>query len=205
MSLFLIRHGETALNVSRVLQPPDVELSERGQAQAAALAARLAGCQLSGIVCSDLRRARQTADHLATATGLPITSTELLRERNFGDWRGQAYDRFDFDPVHVAYAPPAGESMQQFLARAAAAFEFVVELQSRIGGRLAVVSHGLVLMAMLERHARADPQRQLPRSLRNTSLSIVDASAPHAIDLLDDISHLDAQSLAGPSGSLSGG
>ena len=40
--LWLIRHGETALNVARVLQPADTPLSARGIAQAEALARRLA-------------------------------------------------------------------------------------------------------------------------------------------------------------------
>ena len=31
MAIFLIRHGETPLNASRVLQWPDTPLSERGQ------------------------------------------------------------------------------------------------------------------------------------------------------------------------------
>jgi probable phosphoglycerate mutase len=38
MSIFLIRHGETALNASRTLQPADTPLSPRGLAQAAAIA-----------------------------------------------------------------------------------------------------------------------------------------------------------------------
>ena len=38
MNLLLIRHGETALNVPRVLQPADTPLSARGMAQAEALA-----------------------------------------------------------------------------------------------------------------------------------------------------------------------
>ena len=41
MTILLIRHGETALNVSRVLQPADTPLGTRGIAQAEALGARL--------------------------------------------------------------------------------------------------------------------------------------------------------------------
>ena len=38
MTLLIIRHGETPLNVARVLQPADTPLSANGLAQAAALA-----------------------------------------------------------------------------------------------------------------------------------------------------------------------
>ena len=44
MSLLLIRHGETAFNRDRVMQPADTPLSEQGVAQARHLAGRL-GCQ----------------------------------------------------------------------------------------------------------------------------------------------------------------
>ncbi|MBC8056958.1 MAG: histidine phosphatase family protein, partial [Rhizobiales bacterium] len=52
MTLLLIRHGETALNVARVLQPAETPLSARGAAQAEALGQRLRGVNLCGIVAS---------------------------------------------------------------------------------------------------------------------------------------------------------
>jgi len=61
MSILLIRHGETALNAARVVQPADTPLSERGAAQAAALARRLADFGIAAILSSDLPRAAQTA------------------------------------------------------------------------------------------------------------------------------------------------
>ena len=60
MNLLLIRHGETALNVARVLQPADTPLSARGIAQAEALASRLASMNVEAIVSSDLPRALRT-------------------------------------------------------------------------------------------------------------------------------------------------
>ena len=60
MNLLIIRHGETPLNVARVLQPPDTPLSLRGQAQASALASRLQawrdGGALAGIVSRFIRK-----------------------------------------------------------------------------------------------------------------------------------------------------
>ena len=92
MSLLLIRHGETALNVARVLQPADTPLSARGVMQAEALARRLATLDVVAIVSSDLPRALCTAEAIAAATGAPIETSALLQERNFGDWRGQPWD-----------------------------------------------------------------------------------------------------------------
>ena len=80
--IVLVRHGETPLNASRVFQHPDTPLSERGLAQAAAAAERLASMGIDVIVSSDMMRAYQTADALARRLGLPIVTNELLGERN---------------------------------------------------------------------------------------------------------------------------
>jgi broad specificity phosphatase PhoE len=45
LSIILIRHGETASNAARVLQFPDTPLSERGLAQARAVAKRFANAK----------------------------------------------------------------------------------------------------------------------------------------------------------------
>lgn len=204
MTLLLIRHGETPLNVARVLQPADTPLSERGQAQAAALAGRLAGAGLVGILSSDLPRARQTAEHLARATGLPVATTALLQERNFGDLRGLPYDGLEINPLAMDEAPPGGESRWQFEQRVAEAFAHALRLQAALGGPLAVVTHGLVVKAMLHRHASPAMAQALPQSIRNASLSVVAVQAPHQISVLDCTLHLD-EAVAHAAGSLSGG
>ena len=87
MSLFFIRHGETALNVARVLQPSDTPLNERGLAQARALGARLAGSGIAHILSSDLPRALQTGQAIADRTlALAISesdATVALLMKNF--------------------------------------------------------------------------------------------------------------------------
>lgn len=116
MSIILVRHGETPLNVTCMLQPADTPLSANGlaQAQAQAVALRLAGIQLAGIVSSDLPRALSTAEAIAAATGLVVQTTPLLHERNFGDLRGLHYDTLGFNPLTMSEAPPSGESVAAF-------------------------------------------------------------------------------------------
>ena len=122
MSILLIRHGETALNVARTVQPADTPLSPRGLAQAEALARRMATLGLAAIVSSDLPRAWRTAEALAVTTGLRVEPSALLHERNFGDLRGRPYDSMGFDPLHMVDAPPNGESAEAFRQRVTDAF-----------------------------------------------------------------------------------
>lgn len=204
MSIFLVRHGETALNVSRTLQPAETPLSERGEAQARAVARRLAGARIAAVVSSDLPRAALTAQAIAGACSLPVVWEPLLQERNFGDLRGRAYDTLGFDPLTLVGAPPGGESAADFRDRVARAFDRIVRLREGLEGNLAVVTHGLVIGALLSAHVRLPPGTALPGRLGNTSLTVIDARSPHAVALLDCVRHLDAEA-SDDTRSLSGG
>ena len=202
MSIILVRHGETPLNVARTLQPADTPLSVTGLAQAEAVAKRLAGLQLAGIVSSDLPRALGTAQAIAAVTGLPVSTTTLLHERNFGDLRGQPYDTLGFNPLTMSEALPGGESAAEFDARVAQAFAHIVALRGTLGGNLAVVTHGLVIRALLANHLGTADTATL--RVGNTSVTIVGPAAPHAVELLDCTVHLDTTTQH-DAGSLSGG
>jgi 2,3-bisphosphoglycerate-dependent phosphoglycerate mutase len=204
MSIFLVRHGETPLNVARVLQPPDTPLSPTGLAQAQAVARRLAGLGVSAILSSDLPRAWQTARAIAEATGAPITPTELLHERNFGELRGQPYDALGFNPLTSDDAPPGGESTPQFHRRVALAFEQLVAMRAGLAGNLAVVTHGLVIRALLANHLPAIDGGTALLKVGNTSVTVCGAVAPHTVELLDCTRHLEA-TIAHDGKSLSGG
>ena len=204
MSILLIRHGETALNVARTLQPLETPLSERGRAQARALAARLAGAGIVAILSSDQPRALQTAQAIAAATGLPVETSELLRERNFGDLRGLPYDTLGFDPLTREDAPANGESGAMFRDRVAAAFAHALARRRTLNGPLAVVTHGLVIGQLAARHLRLADMAALPPSWANTSLTVVGAEPPHSVELLNCCAHLDAGPRANAA-ALSGG
>jgi 2,3-bisphosphoglycerate-dependent phosphoglycerate mutase len=191
MTLLLIRHGETALNVARVLQPADTPLSERGLAQARALAARLASMNVRAVVSSDLPRTVQTAQTISAATGAPVETTPLLQERNFGDWRGLPYDGIAGNRLAMNDAPPNGESIAQFEQRVAAAFAHVVARQAAIGGTVAVVTHGLVLRALLASHVALGAGMAGVEHFGNTSLSVIATPAPHIASLVNCTAHLD--------------
>ena len=68
--LLIVRHGQTAWNSDGRFQGQlDIPLNETGQAQAAAVARRLASEQPQAIYTSDLSRAWQTARSIQNAIG----------------------------------------------------------------------------------------------------------------------------------------
>ena len=189
--LFLIRHGETEGNALRIVQHPHIPLSPRGVVQAERLAERLAGEGIASIVTSDYARAMATAERLQRATGAPLIVEPLLRERNFGDLRGQPYAELGFDMFEPDYAPPNGETWTVFHERVDRAWARVQELAAAGGGRLAVVTHGLVCRSLAARHLVLADGETAPERWDNTSLTIVDWPAPWRVRLLNCIAHLD--------------
>jgi len=189
--LFLIRHGETAGNAARIVQLPDISLSARGLAQAERLAQRLAREGVARIVSSDLVRARQTAECLQRATGVPIVFEPLLHERNFGDIRGTAYADLGFDMFAPDYAPPNGESWAVFHARVDRAWERVRALAAATDGNLAVVTHGLVCRSLASRHLELPAGVLPPERWENTSVTMITCPAPWRVTRLNCVAHLD--------------
>ena len=191
MSIFLIRHGETVGNASRVVQHPDNPLSPRGVAQAERLARRLAGQGIVHILSSDFARATGTAEALRRVLGVPITFEPLLQERSFGDLRGTPYAELGFDMFAPDYAPPNGETWSAFHRRVDAAWARVQALAAATPGHLAVVTHGLVCRSLAERHLVLDAGVTAPLKWENTSLTVCDGPTPWRVGLLNCVAHLD--------------
>jgi probable phosphoglycerate mutase len=196
MSIVLVRHGETDGNATRVLQPPETPLNERGMRQAERLADRLLTLGITQIVCSDLVRARMTAAPIAARLGLPVETTPLLQERNFGDLRGRSYASVGGNPFALDFVPPNGESWPVFHQRVEQAFAYVAQLRARLReGQLLVVTHGLVCRAMFERHIAWVEAGVPPERFHNTAVNILDPLAPFTARLANCCTHLDPADL----------
>lgn len=90
---YLLRHGETDLNLQGVLQGSiDAPLNDTGRAQARAAAGALAGRGIRRIVASPQKRARHTADIVAQVLGLAVEEHPDLRERDWGVHEGRLRD-----------------------------------------------------------------------------------------------------------------
>lgn len=201
MAIVIVRHGETALNRARVVQPKDTPLSETGLSQAALVAKRLA--EQGGVVrvvSSDLPRALSTASAVADATGLVLETNPLLRERDFGELCGTPYDELKVELFAQGYTPPGGETWEVFFARAAQAFDHVLQRAEGLEGDLVVVTHGLMCHALVGHHCRLPEGEEMPLYWFNAGVTVVDAKAPHAVSLLNCGEHLGFPKESGISG-----
>jgi probable phosphomutase (TIGR03848 family) len=126
----LVRHGLTEMT-GPVLAgwTPEVHLNERGRAQAAELAARLAPVPLDLIVSSPLDRCQETAQAiLAGRDGLQVRTDDRFGEVRYGDWTGRRLEELakeDLWKVVQAHPSavrfPGGEAMADAQHRAVTA------------------------------------------------------------------------------------
>ncbi|WP_295987678.1 histidine phosphatase family protein [uncultured Variovorax sp.] len=136
---YFLRHGQTGRNALRIFQAVDEPLSELGLQQAARAATLLAGEPIRTVVCSDARRANDTAYAVATALKLVPAAQATLRERNFGALIGTSSANIDW-----ACEPEGGETLSQFVARTREAIDTVLQLPAPV----LVVAHGGTLYAL---------------------------------------------------------
>lgn len=147
-TLLLARHGETDWNRARRWQGhADRPLTDRGRAQGAALAERLADVGLDAIYASDLQRARETAAFVAARQGLEVIELRDLREVDVGSWEGltreEAEERFPAGYRRWLAGGTGwddGETYEQMSARVLTAVGQMAAVHE--GGRVLIVSHG---------------------------------------------------------------
>lgn len=147
--LFLIRHGQSVGNAEgRFGGHTQTPLSLLGQTQANLTAQALKKERITAIYSSDLRRAVQTAEPLATLMSLDIETASDFRERNVGVLEGltfnEAEKKFPKDYNALVYRDihhvmTKGESYVQLLERTTKALNQLLEKHR--GGRIAIFAH----------------------------------------------------------------
>lgn len=151
-TLYLFRHGETDANKAGILQGHlNTTLSSRGHQQANQLGDYCRQLDLDLIHCSDLTRAKATAEPLLRFHSCPIIYSNQLREVSYGPLEGKVISQLNQVELH---------NLQQFyqaqIPLPYADAEPITQLEKRLLGYLklildhpmqnhAIVSHGQAL------------------------------------------------------------
>ena len=113
MKLYISRHGQTPWNVEDLIcGRTDVPLTEVGQRQAKRLAESALDKGIEVILCSPMLRARQTAQAVSDAIGVPIQIDDRLIEMDFGTFEGTSRfgEEFQWIRAQMSTRFPGGES-----------------------------------------------------------------------------------------------
>ena len=168
-TILLVRHGETVDNARQIMQgQTQGELNEQGREQALKVAERLSSEPIDAVVASDLHRAIQTAEYIAMPHGLPVTTTKLLRERDWGSFTG----RFIPD-LRGEVWPDDIESEEILLERARSFLIYITTTYP--DKRVVAVGHGIINKAILAVYAQC-PMREVQRMM-NAEVRILSTSA----------------------------
>jgi len=200
MKLIAIRHGETQWNVEgREMGHLDSPLTPLGVRQAEAIADRLGRRTFVALYSSDLGRAVQTAEAIASRCGHDVLLDEGLRERNMGIFQGVAWEempeRFpqehsDYERIGFEYVIPGGESAKERLKRSIRVMTAIAERHP--DADVVVVTHGGFLMGFFEFVLGIPPGNGWRFKRRNASYNAFEYSGGKwSLETWNDVGHLD--------------
>ena len=127
-TIIMIRHGESESNKTHVFTGQlNTPLTELGRHQAALAAKALSNVKIDKIYSSDLSRAYDTGNAVATAKNLHIIKDENLREIYAGEW-----ENLPFDSIKELYPEDYNIWMNNIGAARCTGGESVAELYDRI-------------------------------------------------------------------------
>jgi probable phosphoglycerate mutase len=205
--LLLVRHGQSTWNREHRIQGQlDPPLSEEGRRQAASLARRLAGRRLAGFYASDLKRAWETAQAVASANGIEPEPAAGLREIFLGDWEGlrthelaerfpEAWARWTDEPNWDLV--PGGEGAAMFETRVIAALDAIFEQHGH--GDVLAVTHGGVIQVALHRVVGRPSHGLFPFKIQNASISVIEKrDGRMVIAGVNDTGHLEPGHVGDP-------
>lgn len=170
--LILIRHGESQWNLeNRFTGWVDVELSDKGRAEAEAAGKKIAPYKIDKAYTSVLKRAINTLDialKTAAKTGIPVTRDKALNERHYGALQGlnkaETAKKFSAEQVHIwrrSYdvPPPTdktemnpdgiSESLKDTAARTLPYFNKYIMKDIADGKNVIVAAHGNSLRSIV--------------------------------------------------------
>jgi broad specificity phosphatase PhoE len=169
--LWLIRHGETEWSAAkRHTGRTDIPLTPTGERQAAALNRSLAGRQFASVLCSPLRRARETC-RLAGYGDVACMTDDLL-EWDYGVYEGKTTQEIRLEQPGWSIWTAAvvnGESTEQVGRRA----QRVIQRTLAANGDVVLFAHAHILRILTACWLGLAPDAGRLFVLRTASISVL--------------------------------
>lgn len=172
--LVIFRHGQSVWNLENKFTGwVDVELSEKGIAEAKSAGLKINGYTFDYAYASDLKRAQKTLElALETSGHAPIVPVyhQALNERMYGDLQGldkqETAKKYGEDQVKIwrrsfDVPPPNGESLKDTAARVIPYFESEIIPKLKAGKNVVIAAHGNSLRALIMYLEKMTPEQIL--------------------------------------------
>lgn len=200
LKLYLLRHGETALNARNIVQGGGIDepLNDTGYRQSDLFYQKYKDTTFDAVYTSTLIRTIQTVKPFIH-DGIPHYSLADLKELSWGELEGTEHVGKTAQMMTEAnekwirgatnYKLPGGESAEDALARIKRAFDLI--LSRHHSGNLLICTHGRVIRIQLAFLLGYGLQRMTLFKHQNTSLNIIVKAGNHFFaEKLNDLSHL---------------
>jgi broad specificity phosphatase PhoE len=202
--LLFVRHGQQESTPEGVVPQGwlDAELTLTGLAQAAAVASLLAAEPLAAVACSDMRRARHTAEEIASrhahdATVFPeLAEIDVYADLPADVWPADHMGAEAWEAAHAQFARdprwevfPFGETGPQLRARVGAVVDGLVAKHP--GETIAVVCHGGAINAYLARFLGVAVDMFFLPAHCSVTRVLASADGRRVVESLNERHHLD--------------
>ncbi|UTW62029.1 2,3-diphosphoglycerate-dependent phosphoglycerate mutase [bacterium SCSIO 12741] len=190
--LVIVRHGQSEWNLQNKFTGwVDVDLTEKGENEAANAGEKLADYSFDRAFSSVLKRANRTLDIILSKNGngtIPVIKDQALNERMYGDLQGKdknaMREEYGEEQVHIwrrSYdiAPPGGESLKDTKDRVIPYYEAEIEPLLKEGKDILVVAHGNSLRALVMHLENMSPEEILQKE--------IPTGTPYCYDLSDNL------------------
>lgn len=202
--IILTRHGHVeGIEPERFRGRADLALTELGERQAKAVAARIAAnWKPASVYSSPMRRCQATAAAIARVCGAPSEVLDDLNDIDYGEWQWRTHEEVRAampDLLMLWYdAPqlvrfPSGESLQDLAARAANVLRLMMQRHAGAAETVVLVGHDSVNRALLTQLLDQPLSAYWRLAQQPCAINEIDIEGRWMRVLrVNDISHLDA-------------
>lgn len=196
-NLIVVRHGQSQWNLENKFTGwVDVDLSEKGIAEAHNAGEKLKEFKFDKAFTSDLIRAQKTLDIIldkTEQTHIPVEKDKALNERMYGDLQGLNKDetraKFGDEQVKIwrrsfDISPPNGESLKDTADRVLPYYHEKIEPELKNGNDVLISAHGNSLRALIMYLEKLTPEEILETE--------IPTGIPKLYKLDDDLNVIDS-------------
>lgn len=155
LDFLYMRHGESVDNAQHIVpfNKNCLGLSNLGKEQAKAAINNTAviGFSPDIIICSPLRRAKETAEIMADGLSIPAMYSDLIQEQDMGLWEGKKWSEV-MPHLEAGQAPPKGEDFSTFDDRVDKALRYFVSIHPR---KALIITHGGFWYSICKRYSKS--------------------------------------------------
>lgn len=171
MKIWITRHGQTELNLKKLMQGRvDEPLNDTGRNQAKAARAQIGDIKFDAVFASPLDRAVETATILGGVDRSQVITDDRIIETDFGKYDMKSYYRMGI-PMTLYWALPeifpAPKTVENIESMVARSRSFLNDLQKKDYDNVLIVCHGGIIRALcgcLENRKRGIKWRPKPHN-----------------------------------------